>query len=183
MKNLDEIYEYVDESSMILIINNNAKSLMNYLFDNIYKKSTLQKYKFEKCKGIIGKITKLKEKVIKIDIDLNKVQFSSSNNNRKKLSEFIILNSIISENKSKILFKTDLSSYKEYVDFKNITQTIPSYSAFDLIILIDKEHLKIIRYQSNGLGLGDMILNIDQLLRRVKLKQIQDRLKKYENNL
>ena len=184
MMELGKIHEFVNESSMILIINNNSKSLMDYLFNSIYKKCTLQKYKFEKCKGIIGKIEKLKDKIIKIDIELNKVQFSSSNNYRKRITEFLTLKSIIHENKSKILFKTDLSSYKEFVDLKYIYRSIPSYDAFDLVILIDKECIRIINHRTSGyihFMDGDVTFNMDQLLRKTKLKQLQNRLKKYES--
>jgi hypothetical protein len=182
VESINDIQEYVDKSTMILIINNNAKSLLNSLVNSIYNKCALIKYEYNKTKGLIEKVQKHKEKIIKIDLDLNKIQFTSSNNPKKLNSEFIILKSIILGNKSKILFKTDLSTYKEYVDFKNLRNYIIAYDTFDLIILIDKTDIKIlesINYSRRYLE----TFSIEQLIRKVKLKQIQDRLKKYENNL
>lgn len=189
MGNIDKIYEYVEESTMILIINNNSKLLLDTLVNFIYNKSSLKKYEYTKTKGLLEKVQKQKEKIIRIDLDLNKIRFTSSNNPKKLNSEFVILQSIIVENKSKILFKTDLSTYKEYVDPKNIEQSIVAYDVFDLIILIDKTDIKMLQrpiyesYRDYRPEKERKKYSIEQLLRRVKLRQIQDRLKKYENNL
>ena len=187
MESINDIHEYIDKSTMILVINNNAKSLLNYLVNSIYNKCTLPKYEYTKTKGLIERVQKQKEKIIRIDLDLNKIRFTSSNNPKKLNSEFVILQSIIVENKSKILFKTDLSTYKEYIDPKNIERSIVAYDIFDLIILIDKEDIKMLQrpiYESQRDYRPEKERKkypLDILLRRVKLKQIQDRLKRYEN--
>ena len=187
--NLEKIYKYVNSdknSTMILIINNNSKSLLNYLCDTIYKKCTLQKIEYDKCKGLIKRVEKHQEKIIKIDLELNKIRFTSSNNPNKLYSDFVILRSIAFDNMSKLLFKTDLSSYKEYVDIKNLRQNIIAYDHFDLVVLIDKDDIKVLKRKGVGYARKDLdkgTFPIDQLLRKVKLKQIQERLKRYENNL
>ena len=187
MKSLDEIYEYVNTDNklaMILIINNNSKSLLNYLCNTIYKKCTLQKVEYDKSKGLIRKVEKHQEKIIKVDLELNKIRFSSSNNPNKLHSDFAILKSIVFGNMSKVIFKTDLSSYKEYFDIKDLRSYIIAYSVFDLVILIDKKNIKI--FKSNGTDysmrtVDKVTFSMDQLLRKVKLQQIQDRLKRYED--
>jgi hypothetical protein len=181
MKSLDEIYEYINSDNnlaMILIISNNkSKSLLNYLFNTIYKKCTLQKIEYDKCKGLIKRVEKHLKKIIKINLELTKIRFSSSNNPAKLYTDFVLLKSIVFDNMSKILFKTNLTSYKNYVDLKNLRESIIAYDIFDLIIFIDKDDIKVLKSRKRNL---DGVFLMEQLLRKVKLKQIQDRLKKYE---
>jgi len=187
MKDLDlnKVHEYVNDSTMILIINNNSKLLLDYLFNLIYKKNSLQKYEYDKCKGIIKKIEKLKDKIIKINLDLNKVQLTSSNNRKKILTDFMVLRSIVDANCSKILCKTDLSTYKEYVDLKYLYTSIPSYDVFDLIFFIGKENIKIIKKRGvdyTSRNLDKVTFNMDQLIRKTKLKQLKNKLKLYDDS-
>lgn len=182
MGDFDKIYDYVEQSTMILIINNNSKLLLDTLVNSIYKKCPLQKIKYEKCKGLFRKIEKVKDKIIKVDLDLNKIRFTSSNNPTKLHSDFTILQSVIENNKSKLIIKTDLSNYKQYMDIRNFNQNIVAFNVFDLIIFIDKEYIRLLRIRSVPWFNDEKYYPLDQLLRKAKLNQLKERLKKYENN-
>ena len=182
MKSLDKIYEYVEKSTIILILNDNSRSLLDSLFNSIYKKYPHKKTKFESRKGIMRKVYKIKDKLIKVDFDITKIQFSSSNSPSKLDVDFVTLKAMLTENNSKILLKSDKTLHKtEY--------HIPGYKSADLVILIDKENIKIVKnvhnaeFGSQYIWLGKIkeenIYPLDQLLRSTKLKKIQDKLKFY----
>lgn len=187
MKNLDEIHDFIKESAMILIINNNSKSLLDYFFDFIYKKYTLPKCKIDSSKGLMLRLSKIKNKLIRLDFDLKKIQFSSSNTASVIRANFNDMQIFLSENNSKILLKIDISTYKFYTEITNrnleytLHNIIPQYDVFDFILLIDKNDIKILkctRHHSscifNSYGIEeDKIYSIDKLLRSVKLRKIQ----------
>ncbi len=68
MQNLDKIYEYVKASTMILIINNNSKSLLDSLFNIIYNKYDLSKCKVESTRKLMLKLLTIKNKLIRHEI-------------------------------------------------------------------------------------------------------------------
>jgi len=184
MRNLDEIQQYITNSTMILIINNHSKSLLNYVFDLIYNKYLLQKTTCDTSKGLMRKLINIKGKLIKIDFDLKKIQFSSSNN--KKLDDdFETLKLSLIQNNSKLLVKTDLLSNKDYIniDFTNYYHRLPQYNAFDFILLIDKTNIKIIKARYNfqysffEKNENDTTFDITSLIRSIKLKKIQNKFK------
>ena len=139
MRKLDEIYELIYNSSMILVIGNNSKTLLDSLCNLIYKNYSFKKMEYHSTKGVLKKLSVIKQKVNKIDYDLKKVQMSSSKNNQKIFDDFGTLRAYICENKSKLLFKTNLSQsdyISKVIDSYQITQILPQYHTFDLIILI-----------------------------------------------
>lgn len=184
MENLEKIYEYVKEkdSTMILIINNNSKLLFDSLFNSIYKKYSSQKTKLESRKGLMRKLVKINDRLIKIDFDLKKVQFSSSTSNRKIWTEFNELKLSIKENNSKLLFRTDINSSNLNFSESNtfdisyyIKHNIPQSNIFDLIILVDVKNIRLIRRVN---FYDDETYDINTLIRAAKLKQLQNKIKK-----
>lgn len=189
MRTLDELYQYVNDSTMILVINNNSKSLLDAIFNRLYNKYVAPKCKCTTSKGLMLKLSKIKNKLIRHEFDLKKIQFSSSNTNSKIRNSFNDLQLFLMENNSKILLKLDISSYKYDSDDKFDIRTerflygvIPQYDIFNLIIFIDKKNIKIIKYQTdkkhfnmfNSYGFKEKyIFNIDSLIRNTKLKKIK----------
>jgi len=184
MRTLDELYEYVNDSTMILVINNNSKSLLDSLYTSIYNKYSLSKCKCNTRGHLMRKFSTIKSKLIKVDFDLKYVQFSSSTANSKTIDDFDNLKLYLIENNSKILFKIDLSSYTDLFEILRFQQykLIPQYMIFDLIILIDKKDIKILKYETENKSFNmfsnygnkeNMIFNIDRLIRKVKLSKIK----------
>ena len=184
MENLEKIYEYVNDkdSTMILIINNNSKLLFDSLFNSIYKKYSSQKTKLESRKGLMRKLIKIKDRLIKIDFDLKKVQFSSSTNSSKIWAEFNELKLSVLENNSKMLFRMDINNanlnftQSKIYDIKYyIKHNVPQYNIFDLIILVDVKNIRLIRRVN---FYDDETYDINTLIRAAKLKQLQKKIKK-----
>jgi hypothetical protein len=177
MKSIDKIHKYImhKDISMILVVNNNSKMLMNALCNSIYNKYTLHKSIITSNKGLKNKLGKQIEKLLRVDIDLNKIQFGSSTNRNRIYTDFSELKLNVIENCSKLLFKTDISLHKEYMNFSDPWYRFPLEYVFDLIILIDTEDIKIVK----RLNHKSEIFNLEPLTRSVKLKQIQNRLKLY----
>lgn len=184
MKNLDEIYEYVNDVTTILVINNNSKLLLDSLYNSIYNKYSASKCKCNTRNHLMRKFSVIKSKLIRVDFDLKNAQFSSSTANSKTTEDFKLLKSYLIENNSKILFKNDLSSYSDILTTLKFQayRLIPQYSIFDLIILIDKQDIKILKYESENKSFNmfsnygnkeNMIFNIDSLIRKVKLSKIK----------
>ena len=184
MEILDKINAYVEKSTMVLIIGD-SNLLLNMIFNSIYNKCPLKKYEYDKCKGLIRKLEKQKKKIIKINLDLNKIRLSSSNNPKKLLEDFISIQSIIYNNYSKILIKTNLKNYKEYVDTTNISNSIPICSTFDLIIYIKKTEIEILKRDIENFWFHeDKKYPIDQqLIRKAKLLKLEQRMKKEKESL
>ena len=75
------------------------------------------------------------------------------------------------------------SNYKQYMDIRNFNQNIIAFNVFDLVIFIDKEHIRLLRIRSSQWFNDEkQLYPLDQLLRKSKLNQLKERLKKYENN-
>ena len=171
MNDINKLQEYIKDSSMILVINNNSKLLMNTLFDSIYKKYSLSKTQFDSRRRLISKLSRIKNKLIKLNFDLTKIQFTSSSNNKIQLrTDFLTLKTNIQENKSKLLLKTNLAFYDKNPSFHLAVEdwNSPYYRIFDLIIFIDKDNIKIVdKYRTTK-----ATLEIDQLIRKTKLKKL-----------
>jgi len=171
MRNLDEIHEMIQRSTIILILNSHSKSVLNSLYNLIYNKYPYKKTELKNTKGLIKKISTIKSKLIRINTDLSRVQFGSSSTSIKTLENFNTLRLYIMENECKLLFQTShfkLGTNGSYGNFSSIN--------FDLILLIEKNQLKVITY---GYGLykwkdEDRIFNIDKLVRNTKLNKIKD---------
>ncbi len=173
MSNLDEIHEYIKTATMILVINNNSKAMLDALYNFIYKKYPNQKSKWGNGKGLFFKLCNVKNKLIRIDIDLYKVQFHSSNTHGRIREDYNSLMCCAVENNSKFLFKSDLSLYKEEIDLRDPWYIIfPQYQSFDLVIFIDKDKITILK-EGNYTSRTKENYDITTLLRRTKLKKIQ----------
>lgn len=187
MKNLDEIYEYVNDVTTILVINNTSKLLLDSLYNSIYNKYSASKCKCNTRNHLMRKFSVIKSKLIRVDFDLKNAQFSSSTANSKTTEDFKLLKSYLIENNSKILFKTDLSylgethtKILEILKFQAF-RLIPQYRIFDLVILIDQKDVLILNYQTDSKSYSlfnnygnkeNMCFNIDSLVRKVKLSKI-----------
>jgi hypothetical protein len=166
MENLDEIHDLIKRATLILVINNNSESMINSFINLIYKKYPNKKSKFNSTKGLMRKISLTKNKLIMINIDLNKLQFSSSNTSTKLWEDFQNIRNYAVENKLKILLRINQNPgyYKRYHDF------------FDLILLLDKKYIKTTKIAFNGWYLinnNDKLYDIDKLTRSTKLKQLK----------
>ena len=163
MRNLEEIHNYVEVSTLILVINNNSRSLLDSFYNLIYKKYPYKKSAVKSSKGLMKKISMTKDKLIKIDIDFKKLQFSSSNTSSKLWEDFLTIKACVIDNKSKILFKAN-QNYKNIEQFSII---------FDLIIMINKTSIKLVRTPDRYWNYGDdNLFSIDKLTRSTKLKQL-----------
>lgn len=192
MENLDKIHEIIKDATMILIINNNSKSLLDHVFNLIYNKYSSFKVKCNTRSHLIQKFSTIKEKLIRVEFDIKNIQFSSSTAHSKISEDFKNLKLFLMENKSKILFKSDLSSYNiDIFDTLKYSayRLIPQYNIFDLVILIDKKDIKIIKLENEFKYFNifspygneeKYIFDITTLLRSTKLKKIQKRI---ENEL
>lgn len=133
MKNLNNILEIFDESTMVLIINNNSKSLLDYLFNFIYSRYSFSKCKISSAKGLLKKILFIENKLIAINLDLKNIQLNGTTSKKKLIENLKSIKLALEENNSKVLFKINSLDYY-YHDF------------FDCIIKIDKRDIKIIKY-------------------------------------
>jgi len=175
MQNTDKIYEHIKDSTTILIINNNSKLLLESLCDSISRRSTLQIIDFESRKGLMKKLTSIKNKFIKINYDLDLIQFRSSKNPSGLRSDFITVKVCVGDNNSKILFKTDAKLYNKH-NYNYWSDLLPQYEAFDAIIYLDKKEAKILRsggFSRVRFDVENYIFNIDSLIRSTKLRQIK----------
>jgi hypothetical protein len=184
MQNLDKIYEYVKASTMILIINNNSKSLLDSLFNIIYNKYDLSKCKVESTRKLMLKLSTIKNKLIRHESDLSRIQFGSSRNSDLVTHKFSELKTYLIENNSKLLLKYDIHDYKLDEELKsnfdyNLHRLIPQYNHFNLIILIGKNDIKIIRLDVNDYSFiylyrnEDITFNLTPLIRNTKLKKLK----------
>lgn len=163
MKNLEDIYDYFDNATTILIVNkNDSRILSSHLTDYIYKHSKLQKYEIDKCKGLLKRLEKYTSRIIKFNFDFSKFQISSSNARiDNDLGDLILLSY---NNNLKLLFEYDLP----------ITygiNRIPSMYRFDLIILVKDNQAIILK--SRMYRDGD-IINLSSLLRKIKLDKLSN---------
>lgn len=187
MQTIDKIYEYVDSSIMILIISD-KKSLLDSLFDSIYKKHKSQKIILDSRKSLLQKLTSIKGKLIKLNYDLCKIQFRSSRS--QGLGEdFQTLRLCLQDNLSKILVRSNkiscglqISNYL-FNRYYNEVKIDREFDAFDLVIFIDTKDIKIIRCSGQSRNINDEknIINIAPLIRSTKLKQLQKKIKFYNN--
>lgn len=83
MRNFEDIHYLILKSKLILIVNDNSKSITKSVIDNIYYKYPNKKIKIKNTKGLLRKISYMKDTLIRIDKDVKKVQFSSSNTTNK----------------------------------------------------------------------------------------------------
>lgn len=183
IQDLDKIYEFIyrDNLKLILIINNNSKLVLNYLYNSIYNKYPLSKVKCSSGKGLMKKLSSIKNKLIRIDLTLNKVQLSSSTIQTD--SNFNTLKTYIAENNSKILFKFDYN-FDFNLSYHEMNQFMCKYDMFDLIILLDKNDIKILKWSywnirknnNNIYSVSDTyVFSILKLVRNVKLKQLKNK--------
>lgn len=187
MQNLDNIYEYIKASTMTLVINNNSKSLLDALFNILYNKYNLPKCRITTTKGLMLKLATIKNKLIRHETDLSKIQFSSTKNSNRVRADFNELLLYLIENNSKILFKFDIYDYKLNEESINnfeysLHSMIPQYDSFNLIILIGKKNIEILRFHSNSSYFSmsniygnkeNYIFDMTTLLRSTKLKKIK----------
>lgn len=114
-------------------------------------------------KGFFRKLCDISDTLIKVNIDYDKIQFSSSTS--RISDEFSLLRTVASENNSIFLFK--------YEKRKNLdTNKMWQYhwtSYFDLVLIIDNNKLKIIksRYTTESKD-----FDISQAIRSHKLKKL-----------
>lgn len=172
MRNLDEIYEYVNQSRMTLVINNNKKELLNAFCRKIYNQHKDSKSRISTNKGLFRKLCTTTNKFIEINMDIDKIQFSSSKSNfyyeLRSLKEYAI------ENRSKFLFKYNRQEDVTFAEiwnkrFYKDPKLVYYDRIFDLIILIDKEHIEILK----GERLDNNIFDMTKLVRRTKLKKLE----------
>ena len=160
MKNLEQILEFVNDSTTILIVSkNNSKILSNHLTNYVYKNSKLQKYDIDKCKALLKRLEKYKNRIIKFNFDITKLQISSSN--ARIESDFHNLIELAFNNNLKLLFEYDLP----------ITygiNRIPFMYFFDLIILVNNNEAKIIQNRKYY-NTEKEVFNLDIFLRKIKL--------------
>ena len=142
MKNLDEIYEYVNDVTTILVINNTSKLLLDSLYNSIYNKYSASKCKCNTRNHLMRKFSVIKSKLIRVDFDLKNAQFSSSTANSKTTEDFKLLKSYLIENNSKILFKTDLSylgeTHTKILEILKEEQVIKTLYTPKINLLVDK---------------------------------------------
>ena len=116
------------------------------------------------------KISIIKQKFVRIDLDLSKIQLSSSNSRERVQNDFKTLKDYLIENNSKIIFKNN-TKLKFDIISKSIYSYIPLYYIFDLVIFIDKKEIKITKNDYNH---DNCIINIDSLIRKIKLKKLKE---------
>jgi len=180
MENLDTIHEHLKESTTILIINNNSKLLLDSLCNYISRKNSLQVIDFDSRKGLMKKLTSIKNKFVKINYDLDLIQFRSSKNPSGLRSDFITVKVCARDNNSKILYKTDAKLYNKH-KYNFWSDLLPQYEAFDAVIYLDKKEAKILRsggFSRVRFDVENYIFNIGSLIRSAKLKQIELNIKK-----
>lgn len=162
MHDLDKILEYINKSTMILLINKSNNKDSKIILFNLYE-YLYNKYDGDKCickpKGFLKKISILKDKLIRIDTDLDKIQFSSSNNNFRIANDIRTIQLNLLDNSCKIIFKTS-----------NTNISSMYFYTFDLIITVNDKVCNILKnrysYEPNN------NFNIEFLRRRAKLKRL-----------
>lgn len=173
MENLDKLHEWIEKSTMVLIVNDNKKPILQALFNLIYNKYPYKKVSINTCKGFNKRVTLIKNKLIKVDLDLNKIQFTSSNNSYIQYQHFMLIKSFLIDNNSKLLLKTNYFSY--------FHMSSELKSIFNLIIKINDNNIQIIRLSLensyfNQVVKEEMFFDISVLIRSVKLKQLQNKI-------
>jgi len=163
MKNIADIHEYLDEDSMILIVNNDDKELLDVVCNFIFRKHKGKKSTIKTGKGLYKKLCSVTDKFVKIDIDYKDLQFTSSKSRKRFELGEIRCKGV--ENNSKFLFRYD---YKKSYDSSYYQYYWRSY--FDLVMLIDDKKLKVIdsRYQ-----IANKEFEIKQLVRNSKLIKLK----------
>lgn len=170
MKNINDILDIINqldydgnlEHRLILIVNNDDIELLDPVCNYIYRKYNGNKNKvnISSNKGLYKKICDIKNKFIKINIDISKIQFSSTHS--RKYSEFSEIKIKSQENNSIFLFK--------YEKCKNLyTNKMWQYrwtSYFDLILTIEDKKLKIINSNKEE-------FDINQIIRSTKLRKLK----------
>jgi hypothetical protein len=162
MQDLDKILDYIDKSKIIIFISKSNKFDSKIMLDNVYK-YIYNKYTGDKCvckpKGFLKKIKILKDKLIRIDTSLDKIQFSSSNNNFRLEQDFesVRLNSC--DNNCKMIFK----------HYNNNINRIYLYRA-DLIISVNENDCSILKNRHSDEH--DVNFNINFLRRKSKLQKL-----------
>jgi len=173
MKSLDEIHEHVKESTMVLVINNNKKLLLDPLCNFIYNKYKGKKSKIRTGKGLHNKLLKIKDKFVIIDIDYNRIQLGSNKGRLQSELNDIKLN--LHDNNSMVMFKCDLRNKFIYESWEK-WKINSYYYVFDLIIMIDVDNIKILKtpIYSRGLRNNEELDTFDiiKLIRRTKLKNL-----------
>jgi hypothetical protein len=176
MKSLNDISDLINEldfhgeiaNRFILIVNNDDSELLDIIFNRIYRIYKGKKISINSSKGLYKKVCNIKNKFIKINIDLDKVQFTSSHS--RKYSELRELRMKASENNSALLFKYEK---REKLDSQSQIMWYYRWSSyFDLILVIDDKKLKIInsRYTSDTDE-----FDITQAIRSYKLNKLKQR--------
>lgn len=169
MRNLDEIYEYINQSRMTLVINNNKKDLLNSFCRKIYNQYKGSKSKISTNKGLFKKLSTTTNKFM----DINKIQLSSSKS--EIFYELLSLKKYAIENSSNFLFKynrqediTFAEIWNKRFYFYKDPKLVYYDKIFDLIILIDKKHIEILKGE-----LYNNSFDITKLVRRTKLKKLE----------
>lgn len=172
MTNLDKLYEYIDtkDTVMVMIINNNSKPLLDSLCNKIYNNYKKSKVKISTRKGLFKKLIFIKEKLIRVDFDFDSINFNGTTNLTRRKEDLSLIRSSLIENKSKLLCRVNL-----YFDFnKNLKNNLYSrYYEFDLVILINKEEIEIIKSDYHCV---EKHFSLDQLIRKTKLDKIKNNL-------
>lgn len=162
MQDLDKILDYISKSKIIIIINKSNNFDSKIMLDNVYK-YIYNKYPGDKCickpKGFLKKIQTLKDKLIRIDTSLDRIQFSSSNNEFRLSHDIKSIQLISFDNNCKMLFK----------NYNSNISAIYLYSA-DLIISVDENECKILK--NRYLYENDIFFNINFLRRKSKLEKL-----------
>ena len=156
MKNLDDIHHLIQNSTLILVINASSKTMSKTVFNYIYKKYSDKKRTITSTKGLLKKISEIKNTLIKIDIDIKKIQFSSSKTSDKLWTDFGTAQVYALDNESKLLFYAAQYQKEQFV-----------YRFFDLILIVEKQQIRIKNRYDN-----DDTYSIEKLVRSTKLKEI-----------
>lgn len=182
MKVVDDILLNLKFSpQMVLVISNNSNALLNTLCDSIYKSYSGPKCIIESQKGLLRKIHKIQNKLVYVNVDLSKIQLSSSQNTNSLLRDFDNLKTFICESHNILILKLSLRKFnppprdtvpqrgwnwdREYDRF--VRAIIPFENSIDRIYYIEKDGIYLSRY-------GDTPkYSIDQLVRYSKLKKIK----------
>jgi len=175
MENLEEIYKYFQEPTTILIINNHSTKVLDSFFDIVYNKTIARKINIKSRKGLFYKLMKIKNKLIKIDFELDSVQFSSSKTKSKIFKDFIDIKESLTENNSKLLCRTDVRLNKKIEADKIYNYYLTNI--FQLIIFIDKEEIKLIKHKTESCRYyndSGKTFNITKLVRGTKIKKLSN---------
>ena len=97
-KLMNDIYDASMRSRCILVITEHSKTLLEVLVGKIYKNYPSSKQKIVKINGLMNKLRRIKNKLIFIDVDLSKIQFSSSNTTYSIQKDFSLMVSYAAEN-------------------------------------------------------------------------------------